>query len=96
MLDPAVLRDHLPAVRAALQNRGIDLSAALDELAALESERRRLIPELEGLKREQNAAGAEAGRARSLHHTHHSNVPRLRFALAISLLFGSVFWGGSV
>ena len=64
MLDPVFLRDSLPALQAALQHRGVDLAADLDTLLALEAERKRLIPEIEGLKREQNAAGEEAGRAR--------------------------------
>ena len=64
MLDPTLLRDNLPAIRAALQARGADLTAALEELAELDAQRRRIIPELEGLKREQNAAGEEAGRAK--------------------------------
>ena len=64
MIDPSMLRDNLAAVRTALQHRGVDLNAALDELAALESERRRLLPEIEGLKRDQNMAGEAAGRAR--------------------------------
>ena len=64
MLDPAFLRDNLESVRTALQNRGIDLTSELEELAALESRRRRLLPELEGLKREQNAAADEVARAK--------------------------------
>ncbi len=64
MLDPAFLRDNLDAIRAALQARGADLTSELEELASLEARRRRLLPELEGLKREQNAAGDEVARAR--------------------------------
>jgi seryl-tRNA synthetase len=64
MLDPAFLRDNLDAVRAALRGRGLEMTAELEELAALESRRRRLLPELEGLKREQNAAGDEVARAK--------------------------------
>ena len=64
MIDPAILRDNLDAVRTALANRGVDLTTELEELAALESHRRRLLPELEGLKREQNAAGDEVARAK--------------------------------
>jgi seryl-tRNA synthetase len=64
MLDPAYLRDNLDAVRAGLQKRGVDLTSELDELATLESRRRRLLPEVEGLKREQNAAGDEVARAK--------------------------------
>jgi seryl-tRNA synthetase len=64
MLDPAVLREDLDAVRTALAKRGVDLSSELEELATLEARRRRLLPELEGLKREQNAAGDEVARAK--------------------------------
>jgi seryl-tRNA synthetase len=64
MVDPTLLRDHLATLRTALQNRGVDLRAELEELTTLEAQRRRLLPELEGLKREQNAAGEEAARAR--------------------------------
>jgi seryl-tRNA synthetase len=64
MLDPAFLRDNLDAVRTALQNRGLDLTAELDELAAVEATRRRLLPQIEGLKREQNAAAEEVARAK--------------------------------
>jgi seryl-tRNA synthetase len=64
MLDPAILRDHPESVRTGLQNRGLDLSAELDELASLESQRRRLLPEIEGLKREQNSGADEVGRAK--------------------------------
>jgi seryl-tRNA synthetase len=64
MLDPALLRDNPAAVRTALQNRGLDLGSELDELMTLESARRRMIPEIEGMKREQNASGDEVARAR--------------------------------
>ncbi len=64
MLDPALLRENLEHVRAGLQKRGIDLTAELEELASLEARRRRILPEIEGLKREQNAAGDEVARAK--------------------------------
>jgi seryl-tRNA synthetase len=64
MLDPALLRDSLDTVRIALQNRGLDLTKELDELVSLEAERRRLLPTVEGLKREQNAAADEVARAK--------------------------------
>jgi len=66
MLDPALLRDNLPAIRAALQSRGVDLGGELDELATLETARRRMIPEIESMKREQNASGDEVARAKRL------------------------------
>jgi len=64
MIDPAVLRDNIDIIREALSRRGVDLSAELEALAALETRRRRLLPELEGLKREQNTAGDEVARAK--------------------------------
>jgi len=64
MLDPALVRDHMDDVRRGLRNRGLNLDAELEQLATLEARRRRLIPEIEGLKREQNAAGDEVARAK--------------------------------
>ncbi len=64
MIDPAFLRDNLDSVRTALHNRGLEMKGELEELAALESRRRRLLPDLEGLKREQNTAGDEVARAK--------------------------------
>jgi seryl-tRNA synthetase len=64
MLDPAYVKDHTEEVRTAFRNRGLQADAELEQLATLEARRRRLIPELEGLKREQNAAGDEVARAK--------------------------------
>src|SRR5512144_2217879 len=64
MLDPNFVRDHQDEVRRGLQSRGLSADGELEALAALENRRRRLIPELEGLKREQNAAGDEVARAK--------------------------------
>src|ERR1700754_2713382 len=64
MLDPVFVRDHQDDVRRGLAKRGLNIDAELDALAALEAERRRLIPELEGLKRDQNTAGDEVARAK--------------------------------
>ena len=68
MLDPAFVRDHLDEVRTGLRNRGLEPDAELEQLATLEARRRRLIPEVEGLKREQNAAGDEVARAKRQGH----------------------------
>jgi seryl-tRNA synthetase len=68
MLDPVFVRDHMEDVRTALRHRGLDADAELEQLATLENRRRRLIPELEGLKREQNAAGDEVARAKRQGH----------------------------
>jgi seryl-tRNA synthetase len=64
MIDPALVRDHLDQVRAGYRNRGLDADNDLEQLATLETRRRRLIPEIEGLKREQNASGDEVARAK--------------------------------
>ena len=64
MLDPAFVRENPETVRAAFANRGLDATAELAELAALEGERRRAIPELEALKRAQNDGSAEVARAK--------------------------------
>jgi seryl-tRNA synthetase len=64
MLDPAYLRDNIDAARQRFESRGIDVSGELEQFASLESHRRRLIPLVEGLKREQNAAGDEVARAK--------------------------------
>jgi seryl-tRNA synthetase len=64
MLDSAYVRDHLEEVRTGLRSRGLDPDKALEDIATLETARRRLIPEVEGLKREQNASGDEIARAK--------------------------------
>ncbi len=64
MVDPGLLREQMDVLRAGLSRRGLKADAELEQLATLEARRRRLIPELEGLKREQNAAGDEVARAK--------------------------------
>jgi len=64
MLDAAFVRDHIEQVREGLRSRGLDPTHALEEIATLETARRRLIPEIEGLKRQQNASGDEVARAK--------------------------------
>src|SRR5919197_2212988 len=64
MLDPAYIREHVEEVRAGLRSRGLDPDKALEEIATLETARRRIIPELEGLKRLQNTSGDEIARAK--------------------------------
>ncbi len=64
MLDAGLVRDHIEDVRTGLRNRGLQPDAELEQIAMLETRRRRLIPEMEGLKREQNAAGDQVARAK--------------------------------
>jgi seryl-tRNA synthetase len=64
MLDPVQVKEHLSDVRAGLASRGLDPDAALGDLVSLEAERRRLIPVVETLKREQNSASEAIARAK--------------------------------
>jgi len=66
MLDPLFVRDNLAAVTDGLRARGLDPERELEQFVPLETRRRRLIPELEGLKRQQNTAGDEIARANSM------------------------------
>jgi seryl-tRNA synthetase len=64
MLDAAFVRDRTDEVRRGLHNRGLQPDAELEQIASLETQRRRLIPEIEGLKREQNAAADDVARVK--------------------------------
>jgi seryl-tRNA synthetase len=64
MLDPAYVRDHAGDVRQGLASRGLDADGVLRPFADLDAKRRALIPRVENLKREQNAAGEEVARAK--------------------------------
>jgi seryl-tRNA synthetase len=64
MLDPAFVRDHPDVIRQKLAQRGARMDAELDALAALDAERKTLIPAVEDLKRQQNASGEEVARAK--------------------------------
>jgi seryl-tRNA synthetase len=47
-----------------MTNRGLNVTTELQQLATAESHRRRLIPTIEGLKREQNSSGDQVARAK--------------------------------
>src|SRR5438105_1955939 len=64
MLDPVFVREHQEEVRRGMEKRGLNVEDELQAFATLENRRRRLIPELEGLKREQNTSGDEVARAK--------------------------------
>ena len=64
MIDPLLVRERPQDVLTRLRARGIDPSAELDVLTQAEGERRRLIPQVENLKRDQNAAGEAVARAK--------------------------------
>ena len=56
MLDLRLIREDPDGVRAALARRGEQAAAGLDAVIELDRRRRELLPELEGLRAEQNAA----------------------------------------
>jgi seryl-tRNA synthetase len=56
MLDLRRIREEADAVRAALARRGERAAAALERVLELDVRRRELLPELEGLRAEQNEA----------------------------------------
>ncbi len=62
MIDPALVRERTDVLRQSLQNRGLNADDQLSQLGALEERRRDLIVEVEGLRRDQNAAGEEVAR----------------------------------
>jgi len=64
MIDPAFVRDNLGVIRQKLAERGARMDAELDALAALDAERKTLIPAVEDLKRRQNASGEEVARSK--------------------------------
>ena len=64
MIDPTYVREHVDEVRTGLRHRGLDPEAILGPFAELDAKRREQILEVEGLKREQNAAGEEVARVK--------------------------------
>ena len=56
MLDLKRIRQEPDVVRAALERRGAEAAAGLDRVIELDARRRGLLPELEGLRAEQNEA----------------------------------------
>ncbi len=58
MLDLKLIREDPDGVRSALARRGPQAVEGLDEVIRLDARRRELLPELEGLRAEQNAANA--------------------------------------
>ncbi|MGD0453257.1 MAG: serine--tRNA ligase [Solirubrobacteraceae bacterium] len=58
MLDLKLIREDPDGVRAALARRGAGAADGLDRVIELDGRRRELLPELEGLRAEQNEANA--------------------------------------
>jgi seryl-tRNA synthetase len=63
VLDLKLIRADIDAVRAALARRGEEAAAGLDRVIELDARRRELLPELEGLRGEQNDANARISSA---------------------------------
>jgi seryl-tRNA synthetase len=63
VLDLKRIRDQPDAVRAALRRRDERLAGAVDRVLELDQRRRALLPELEGLRSEQNDASARIAAA---------------------------------
>jgi seryl-tRNA synthetase len=64
MLDLKLVRNDPDAVRTALARRGDGSVERLDGVLALDARRREILPELEGLRAEQNEANAAIARAK--------------------------------
>jgi seryl-tRNA synthetase len=64
VLDLKLLRHDPDAVRASLQRRGPGAAEALDRVLELDRRRREVVPELEGLRAEQNQANEGIARAK--------------------------------
>src|SRR5689334_23616443 len=64
MLDPKFVGENIEAVQTAMANRGLSVTAELQQLATAEAHRKRLIPQIEGMKREQNSSGDQVARAK--------------------------------
>ena len=64
MLDLKLIRDDPDRVRAALARRGDQAAAGLDAVLELDGQRRELIPQVEGLRAERNAAAEAIAQAK--------------------------------
>jgi seryl-tRNA synthetase len=64
VLDLKLIRDDPDRVRAALARRGDQAAAGLDAVLELDGQRRELIPQVEGLRAERNAAAEAIAQAK--------------------------------
>ena len=64
MLDMKRIKSNPEAVKAAMRSRNADLDAVIDEILAIDVQRRELIGKVEAVKAEQNAASKEIPRIR--------------------------------
>lgn len=64
MLDATLIRDRFEQIQARLAARGGGADETLSRLAALDQERRRVLPVVENLKRDRNQTGEQIARAK--------------------------------
>lgn len=62
MIDLRLIREHPEKVKAAIEK--LNSTAPIDEIVALDAERRKLLTEVEQLKQERNVASKEIGRSK--------------------------------
>ncbi len=88
MLDLRLIRRDPDAVRAALTRRGEDVAAGVDRVLALDARRREVLPELEGLRAEQNEAGQAIARAKREGEDAEGPLARMREVAARAKVLG--------
>ena len=59
MLDIKVIRENPERVKQAMHTRNMDLDAKIDELLAIDVERRQLTVQVDALKQKQNEASKQ-------------------------------------
>ena len=64
MIDPTFLRERLDEVRARLDTRGHDFAYELNQLVALDAERRVILPRLESTRRSRKDVGEQIAQAK--------------------------------
>ncbi len=80
MLDPRLIREQPDLVRAALARRGSGVEAGVDLVLELDAQRRSLLPELEALRAQKNAASDAIAAAKRAGNDVAEEVAKLRGA----------------
>lgn len=78
MLDPRLIRNRFEETRQAVARKKGDGPAVLDQLLALDEERRRLLTETEALKARRNSVSAEIARLRKAGHDASELIEEMR------------------
>ena len=88
MLDLRLIRREPDAVRAGLSRRGPGLAARLDAVLDLDERRRTILPALEGLRAEQNAASGAIAAAKKAGEDASDAITRMREVAAQAKALG--------